>query len=206
MLPESINFLTRVPGKNELLFKIKWKECCVEESSNLLIALGLPQWFSQEKNDTWRFCVDYRKLNAVTVKDSFPLPPKFNKVIKTINGKLPRGWSISSDELLVAYRESTVSVVAMENSFRLFIHVPIFYHAQQYKLFQIINLPGATDNGTHGVLFGNLPDYLAVSVDLETFLELSKDDVQDCSKIGNRTLSASSAPVSAIEPLESPKQ
>ncbi|KAI9552205.1 hypothetical protein GHT06_022545 [Daphnia sinensis] len=87
-------------------------------------------------------------------------PAKFNKVIKTIN------------------------VAAMENSFRLFIHVPIFDHAQQYKLFQIINLPGATDNGTHGVLFGNLPDYLAVSANLETFLELSKDDFQDCSKIG----------------------
>ncbi|KZS09707.1 Uncharacterized protein APZ42_026004 [Daphnia magna] len=58
-------------------------------------------------------------------------PAKFNKVIKTINGQLPRGWSISSDELWVAYRESTVSVAAMENSFRLFIHVPLFDHAQQ---------------------------------------------------------------------------
>ncbi|KZS03143.1 Uncharacterized protein APZ42_034206 [Daphnia magna] len=88
MLPESINFLTRVPGKNELLFKIKWKECCVEESSNLLIALGLPQWFSQEKNDTWRFCVDYRKLNAVTVKDSFPLPRIVN-TLSQLKGILP---------------------------------------------------------------------------------------------------------------------
>ncbi|KZS05597.1 Uncharacterized protein APZ42_031179 [Daphnia magna] len=112
-------------------------------------------------------------------------PAKFNKDIKTINGELPRGWPISSDELWVAYRESTVSFAAMENSLRFFIHALIFDHAQQYKLFQIINLPGATDNGTHGVLFGNLPNYLAVSVDLKTFLELSKDDVQDCSKIGH---------------------
>ncbi|KAK4013709.1 hypothetical protein OUZ56_026261 [Daphnia magna] len=112
-------------------------------------------------------------------------PAKFNKVVKTINGQLLRGWSIPSDELWVAYRESTVSVAAMENSFRLFIYVPIFDHAQQYKLFQIINLPGSTDNGTHGVLFVNLPDYLAVSGDLETFLELSKDNIKDCSKIGH---------------------
>ncbi|KAK4024874.1 hypothetical protein OUZ56_010369 [Daphnia magna] len=77
-----------------------------------------------------------------------------------------------------------VQCAALENSFRLFIHVPILDHAQQYKLFQIINLPGAIDNETHGVLFGNLPYYLAVSADLETFLELSKDDVQYCSKIG----------------------
>ena len=86
-------------------------------------------------------------------------PAKFNEAIRIVNKQLPRGWSISSDELWVAFRESTVTVAAMENSFRLFIQVPLFDHAQQYKLFQIINLPGATDNGTQGVIFGNLPDF-----------------------------------------------
>lgn len=28
----------------------------------------------RKKNGTWRFCLDYRKLNAVTIKDSHPLP------------------------------------------------------------------------------------------------------------------------------------
>ncbi|KZS00106.1 Uncharacterized protein APZ42_003734, partial [Daphnia magna] len=60
----------------------------------------------------------------------------------------------------------------------------IFDHAQQYKLFQVISLPEAADNGTHSVSFSNLPGFLAVAADLETFLELSKDDVRECSKIG----------------------
>lgn len=28
----------------------------------------------REKNGIWRFCLDYRKLNMVTIKDSHPLP------------------------------------------------------------------------------------------------------------------------------------
>jgi hypothetical protein len=47
-------------------------------------------------------------------------------------------------------------------------------------LFQIITLSKALANGTHGSRYNNLPDYLAVSPDLDIFAELTHLDILKC--------------------------
>ena len=35
---------------------------------------GAPVLFAKKKDRTMRLCIDYRKLNAVTVKNKYPMP------------------------------------------------------------------------------------------------------------------------------------
>jgi hypothetical protein len=56
----------------------------IENQVKALLAAGLivpstspfasPVLLVQKKDGTWRFCVDYRKLNSITIKNRFPMP------------------------------------------------------------------------------------------------------------------------------------
>ena len=52
----------------------------MEESNSEWAA---PVLFAPKKDGKLRFCIDYRKLNAMTVKDSYPLP-RMDECIDTL--------------------------------------------------------------------------------------------------------------------------
>ena len=47
--------------------------------------VGIPRGDGKSKDGTLRFCIDFRKLNDVTVKDAHPLP-WINDTLKALKG------------------------------------------------------------------------------------------------------------------------
>jgi len=51
-----------------------------------------PVVLARKKDGTWRFCVDYRRLNQVTKKDSYPLP-RIDDVVDALGGENAKVFS-----------------------------------------------------------------------------------------------------------------
>jgi hypothetical protein len=54
----------------------------IQQSSSLFAS---PVLLVKKKDGEWRLCVDYRRLNAYTVKNRFPMPI-FDEIPDELNG------------------------------------------------------------------------------------------------------------------------
>jgi len=68
---------------NKIINEMK-EEGVIEESHSPWIS---PAVLVKKKDGSLRFCVDYRKLNAVTVKDSYPLP-RIDDILSQLSGNI----------------------------------------------------------------------------------------------------------------------
>ena len=73
------------------------KDGIIEESNS---AWSSPVVMVRKSTDKYRMCIDYRKVNAVTHVDSYPLPR-----MDTVLRKLQRAMYISTIDLSSAYHQ-----------------------------------------------------------------------------------------------------
>ena len=139
----------------------------------------------KKKDGTWRFCVDFRKLNDVTVKDSFPLP-QINDLLDTLAGQryfttldLASGyWQVSMENSSI---EKTAFVIPgggqfefTKMAFGLTNAVPTFQRLMSNVLAGLLN----------NKCLVYIDDVLVVGKDFEEHMENSKEVFHAISNAG----------------------
>jgi len=74
-------------------------------------AWSSPVILVQKKDESWRFCVDYRKLNCVTIQDTYLLP-KIDELLDALAGSK----FFSSLDLLRGYWQVPLSPDAQDKA------------------------------------------------------------------------------------------
>ena len=113
----------------------------------------------------------------------FP-PSRLRKVLKEIRPRLNAGWDLTpalqAGNLWKAYQEAQVVSAATTHGLRLFIHLPVIEVTRNFELYETFVLPVFGATGEFGLQYANIPAFLAVDMDRQTFIELSEADVRSC--------------------------
>lgn len=126
----------------------------VKESSSPWAA---PVVLVREKDGSWRFCVDYRKLNAVTHKDSFPLP----RIEETLTILKQAAW-YSTLDLVSGYWQVEVDP---RNKEKTAFTTPMGLFEFERMPFGLCNAPATCQRLMQRCLGGQVHDYLLIYLD-----------------------------------------
>ena len=62
----------------------------------------------------------------------------------------------------------------------MFVHLPVFEFQLAFSVYHVHNILRAAANGSIPVLQSGNPDFLAVSTDHQTFMEVAGHDLSQC--------------------------
>lgn len=111
----------------------------------------------KKKDGSWRFCVDYRKLNSVTHKDAFPLP----RIEETLTSMTRAEW-FSTLDLASGYWQVEVDPQDREKTA---FTTPVGLYEFQRMPFGLCNAPATFQRLMQQCLNGQITDSLLVYLD-----------------------------------------
>ena len=111
----------------------------------------------KKKDGSWRFCVDYRKLNAVTHKDAFPLP----RIEETLTSLTNAQW-FSTLDLASGYWQVAMDPRDQEKTA---FTTPLGLYEFQRMPFGLCNAPATFQRLMQQCLGGQLTESLLVYLD-----------------------------------------
>lgn len=111
-------------------------------------------------------------------------PPKIiDHMLEVVHQQLPEGWDTTRDgkgrSVWAVYRDARVMTASDNGRLRLFVQIPVYDRTQKFTLYRVQHLPIRTSDVT-AVTWPALPDYLAVAIDAQSFVELSRHEVDQC--------------------------
>ena len=111
-------------------------------------------------------------------------PIRLSRLLQDIRERLPEGWALTpvlkGADIWRAYQEAVVVTAALKDSLRLFIHLPVYEFGHSFELYDLTALPVYETSLQSAIVFKDLPRFLAVSGDRQTFIELGSRDVEQC--------------------------
>ena len=139
-------------------------------------------WLMQYANDLE---VGIATLPNRRLPPQFFPPPLLRKVLDTIRHQLPKGWALAStmkrgNDIWNTDHDAEVSLAETSSSLLMFVRIPVYEQLHRFTLYRVIGLPEATPSGNQSMTFANLPQYLAVSADRDTFVELTSEGAGRC--------------------------
>lgn len=127
----------------------------------------------KKKDSTYRFCIDYRKVNKVTERDAYPLPPITQILDRLRDGRYLSSLDIKSAYWQIPLEEASKSITAFIVPFRglfQFKRMPMGLHNSPATWQRFID--GIIGSDLENYVFVYLDDICIVTQDFETHLEV----------------------------------